>query len=78
MHYEWKGFLCQGWVMKNEKENSQKRAYISIHWKCCKAFSRIYKNRDGSAYEGRCPRCAAHLRVPICKGGTTQRIFIAQ
>lgn len=49
-----------------------------MKWKCCGAYSRIYRNRDATAYEGRCPKCAKHVRVPIGPGGTNQRFFEAE
>jgi hypothetical protein len=63
---------------KAAKKESHKKAYISIYWKCCHVFSRVHKNRQGSAYQGYCPRCRAPLVVPIGAGGTQQRTFIAE
>lgn len=63
-------------AQKAETEPS-KQNHLSIYWKCCHVFSRIYRNREASAYEGRCPKCQGKLHVPIGKGGTTQRTFIA-
>lgn len=53
------------------------REYLSIHFRCCNVYGRIYKNRAGTAYVGWCPRCASKLEVKVGKGGqgTDQRIF---
>jgi len=66
--------------MDEKKSNSsqEKRPFISIYWKCCNVFSRVYKNSTGDCYEGRCPRCRSLLRVPIGSGGVNQRSFIAE
>jgi hypothetical protein len=53
------------------------RRWLAIKWTCCSAYSRIYPNRAGDAYEGRCPKCARAVRVPIGPGGTNQRFFEA-
>ena len=51
------------------------RAFLGVHFECCNLYARIYKNRDGSAYEGRCPQCCAPVRVGIGKGGSSKRFF---
>lgn len=53
------------------------RKWIGIKFDCCGTYSRIYRNREGTAYEGFCPKCTARIRVPIGPHGTTQRIFRA-
>ena len=53
------------------------REYISIHFRCCNVYSRIYKNKAGTAYVGWCPRCMRKAEAKVGKNGqgTDQRIF---
>ncbi|MFP4144033.1 MAG: hypothetical protein ACOCTI_05935 [Phycisphaeraceae bacterium] len=53
------------------------RPWLAVRWRCCSVYSRIYRNRRGDAYEGRCPRCARPVRAQIGPGGTSARFFEA-
>ena len=53
------------------------RKWIGIHFECCGVYTRLYRNRQGTAYEGYCPRCNRPARVRIGPGGTTHRMFRA-
>ncbi len=53
------------------------RPWLSVHWKCCGAYSRIYRNRAGDAYAGACPRCGKPVRAAIAANGTHTRFFEA-
>lgn len=48
-----------------------------IWFRCCAAYGRLNKTRDGLFYEGRCPKCLAHLEVAVGEGGTNRRMFEA-
>ena len=54
------------------------RPWIAVEWACCAAYSRVYRNRSETAYEGRCPRCRRHVCVKIGSGGTRARFFRAE
>lgn len=62
--------------MSNSEEN-KKKPYLGIMFNCCKVYTRIYKNKAGDAYIGRCPKCSRSVRVSIGEGGVNQRIFYA-
>jgi hypothetical protein len=51
------------------------RPFLSIHFKCCNAYNRIYKNKEGTAYMGRCPKCMKPVKILIGEGGTSSRSF---
>lgn len=58
-------------------ENNQKRKFLGIKFNCCGAYNRIYQNKEGTAYVGRCPRCMKPVRVLIGEGGSNNRFFEA-
>jgi hypothetical protein len=53
------------------------RRFVGVHFTCCDIYTRVYVNRDGTAYEGRCPKCAKKVRLEIGPGGTDARFFTA-
>ncbi|GHT35688.1 hypothetical protein FACS189427_05550 [Planctomycetales bacterium] len=67
---------------KEQPQNTQQqpkdaRKYIGIRFNCCGVYTRIYVNKEGTAYEGRCPKCFKPVRLKIGSGGTSARIFEA-
>lgn len=64
--------------MPEEKNQEKKSNFLGIMFNCCGTYGRIYKNKDGTAYVGRCPRCMRNIKVPVGEGGTSQRFFNAQ
>lgn len=59
-------------------ENGNEKNFLGIYFDCCNVYGRLYKNKEGTHYVGRCPRCLRPLRVPIGEGGTNSRFFRAE
>lgn len=59
-------------------DSEKKLNFLGIMFNCCNVYGRIYKNKDGTAYVGRCPRCMRSVKVPVGEGGTSRRFFSAE
>lgn len=51
------------------------KKFISVLFRCCNVYNRIYINKDETAYAGWCPKCLKPVRFKIGEGGTDTRIF---
>ena len=60
--------------MTDENKRTPKK-FLCILFECCVVYGRIYQNKDGTAYVGRCPKCMRAIKVKIGEGGTGQRFF---
>jgi hypothetical protein len=56
-------------------DNETKKKFLGLKFTCCGVYSRVYVNRDGTAYEGRCPKCLKSVKLKIGAGGTESRFF---
>ena len=55
-----------------------RRAFLSVWFRCCHVYGRIYRNDERKEYRGRCPRCGSQVRALIGPDGTDHRIFMTQ
>ena len=53
------------------------RPWVGIRFDCCGVYTRVYRNREGTVYHGRCPRCLKTVTLRVGEGGTDARFFIA-
>ena len=60
------------------QQQAASKKFIGIRFNCCGVYARIYVNRAGTAYEGRCPKCLQSVCLKIGAGGTDQRFFETQ
>ena len=52
------------------------RPYVAIHFACCGVYTKIYQNKNGTAYHGACPKCCRPATIRISDDGTDDRFFI--
>jgi hypothetical protein len=65
-------------VRTTSKDSSEAaRRFVGVHFICCDVYMRVYVNRDETAYEGNCPKCAKRVTLRIAAGGTDSRFFTA-
>lgn len=59
----------------DKTKDASERKFLGLNFTCCGVYSRVYVNREGTAYEGRCPKCLKHVKLKIGEGGTDSRFF---
>ena len=60
-----------------EQPALQGRPWLAVHWRCCGVYNRIYRNAEGTRYEGKCPACTRPIHVGVGAHGTDSRFFEA-
>jgi hypothetical protein len=58
--------------------SSAGRKWIGVQFECCGIYTRIYRNAEGTAYDGCCPKCGRKAHIRVGPGGTSHRMFRAK
>ena len=62
----------------NKKQASpDRRQFLGVQFDCCRTYSRIYINRDRTAFVGHCPKCGKQIHVKISPDGMDAKFFSA-
>jgi hypothetical protein len=67
-----------GGTKESHTRAAQERRFVGVHFVCCDVYTRVYINKDATAYEGGCPKCGKKVRLRIGPGGTDARFFTAR
>jgi len=51
------------------------RPFLQIYFECCRIYQRVYRDRCGMGYSGRCPSCLRAIRFRVGTNGTPSRSF---
>lgn len=54
------------------------KKFLSVWFRCCHTYGRMYRNQAQTEYVGRCPKCGAEVSARIGHGGTNRRMFEAR
>ena len=54
------------------------RPYLQVLFECCGVYQRVYRDRGGKFYQGRCPRCLRQIRFLIRPDGSPARGFVVR
>lgn len=63
---------------EDNQEKPVKRKFIGVWFECCHAYGRLYKNKEGTVYRGRCPKCLRSVTVRVDnsdENATNRRFF---
>ena len=65
------------YIRRKQVEMAEKRKFLGVMFQCCRVYSRVYINKQNTAYTGMCPRCGKRVEFKVGREGTDSRFFDA-
>jgi len=57
------------------KNDDNERRFLSVLFRCCNTYGRLYPDSERTRYAGRCPKCGSRIEAGIGPGGTNRNVF---
>ncbi len=57
---------------------SQERYWVSVFYRCCHVYQRVYFSQGAQEAQGRCPRCLGEVNFRITEDGDHARFFATE
>jgi len=57
---------------------SSPKPFVGVIMECCSVYTRIYLDKEGRRFVGRCPKCLRRVEVKVSKEGAPDRFLIAR
>jgi hypothetical protein len=61
--------------MPEPSNKMEGRPWLGVQFDCCHVYARVYRDREGKLYVGRCPKCFRTVRFQVGEGGSGQRFW---
>jgi hypothetical protein len=58
-----------------QERTEHTRPWLGVRFTCTGVYLRVYRNKEGTAYQARCPSCGRAVRFRVGSGGTASRFF---
>ena len=66
---------CAAGEPTGKKDGNSGRRFLSVLFRCCNTYGRLYPDSKRTRYEGRCPKCGTRIEAGIGPGGTNRNVF---
>lgn len=67
--------ISRGEGGENKRDGPRGRPWLRLWFACAGLYARAYRNKEGTYYSGRCPRCGKSIRFMVGPCGTRRRQF---
>lgn len=70
--------LARAILLRMSKSAGQSRFWVSVHYRCCNVYQRVYFAQGAAEAVGHCPKCLREVRFRLTQSGDRTRFFAAE